>query len=118
MNIAEQFLLAIALLFLALVLFKLFSAPLRLALKVAANTALGFLALIALDLFSPLLGLHIGVNLVRPYIPPPRCFFRNSAAFCINKATSFCTFIQSETFFPISCPQPAKTYVIIYRRVI
>ena len=68
MNIAEQFLLAIALLFLALVLFKLFSAPLRLALKVAANTALGFLALIDLDLFSPLLGLHIGVNLVNALV--------------------------------------------------
>ena len=42
--------------------------PLRLALKVAANTALGFLALIALDLFSPLLGLHIGVNLVNALV--------------------------------------------------
>lgn len=68
MNIAEQFLIAIALLFLALILFKLFSTPLRLALKVGANTALGFLALVALDLFSPLLGLHIGVNLVNALI--------------------------------------------------
>ena len=68
MNIAEQFFLAIALLFLALVAFKVFSTPLRLVLKVAANTALGFLALIALDLFSPFLGLHIGVNLVNALI--------------------------------------------------
>ena len=68
MNIAEQFLIAIALLFLALILFKLFSTPMRLALKVGANTALGFLALVALDLFSPLLGLHIGVNLVNALI--------------------------------------------------
>ncbi len=64
MNIAEQFFIAIAVLFLALIAFKLFSAPLRLALRVGANTALGFLALIALDLFSPLLGLHIAVNLI------------------------------------------------------
>ena len=64
MNLPEQFLIAIALLFLILIVFKLFSAPLRLELKVGANTLLGFLALIALDLFSPLLGLHIGVNLI------------------------------------------------------
>lgn len=68
MNIAEQFFIAIAVLFLALIAFKLFSAPLRLALRVGANTALGFLALIALDLFSPLLGLHIAVNLVNALI--------------------------------------------------
>ena len=68
MNIAEQFFIAIAVLFLALIAFKLFSAPLRLALRVGTNTALGFLALIALDLFSPLLGLHIAVNLVNALI--------------------------------------------------
>ena len=68
MNIAEQFLIAIALLFLVLIIFKLFSTPLRLALKVGANTVLGFLALVALDLFSPILGLHIGVNLVNALI--------------------------------------------------
>ena len=64
MSIPEQFLIAIALLFLALILFKLFTAPLRLALKVAGNTALGFLALAALDLCSGVTGLHIGVNLI------------------------------------------------------
>ena len=64
MSIPEQFLIAIAALFLALILFKLFTAPLRLALKVACNTALGFLALAALDLCSGVTGLHIGVNLI------------------------------------------------------
>ena len=64
MSIPEQFLIAIAALFLALILFKLFTAPLRLALKVACNTALGFLALAALDLCSSVTGLHIGVNLI------------------------------------------------------
>ena len=68
MSIPEQFLIAIALLFLVLIIFKLFSAPLRLALKAGANTVLGFLALIALDLFSPILGLHIGVNLINALI--------------------------------------------------
>ena len=68
MNIAEQFFLAIALLFVVLIAFKLFSTPMRLVLKVGMNTALGFLALIALDLFSPLLGLHIGVNLINALI--------------------------------------------------
>ena len=68
MNIAEQFFLAIALLFVVLIAFKLFSTPLRLVLKVGMNTALGFLALIALDLFSPLLALHIGVNLINALI--------------------------------------------------
>ena len=68
MNIAEQFFLAIALLFVLLIAFKLFSTPLRLVLKVGMNTVLGFLALIALDLFSPLLGLHIGVNLINALI--------------------------------------------------
>jgi inhibitor of the pro-sigma K processing machinery len=68
LNIAEEFFLLIALLFLALIAFKLFSAPLKLALKVVVNTALGFLALIALDLCSPLLGLHIAVNLVNALI--------------------------------------------------
>ena len=68
MNIAEQFFLAIALLFVVLIAFKLFSTPLRLVLKVGMNTVLGFLALIAVDLFSPLLGLHIGVNLINALI--------------------------------------------------
>ena len=68
MSIPEQFLIAIALLFLVLIIFKLFSAPLRLALKVGSNTVLGFLALIALDLFSPILGFHIGVNLINALI--------------------------------------------------
>ncbi len=68
MTIAEQFFIAIALLFLLLVVFKLFSAPLRLALKIGLNTALGFLALAVLDWLGPLLGLHIGVNLINALI--------------------------------------------------
>lgn len=68
MTIAEQFFIAIALLFLLLVVFKLFSAPLRLALKVCINTALGFLALAVLDWLGPPLGLHIGVNLINALI--------------------------------------------------
>ena len=68
MTIPEQFFLIIALLFLLLVGIKLFSAPLRLAIKVGMNTLLGFLALVVLDLFSPLLGIHIAVSLVNALI--------------------------------------------------
>lgn len=68
MNLAEQFFLVIALLFLVLIAIKLFSAPLRLALKVISNTALGLLALIALDLFQPLLGIRLGVNLINALV--------------------------------------------------
>lgn len=68
MNLAEQFFLIIALLFLGLVAFKLFSSPLRLTMKVVGNTALGFAALAALDFFSPLPGLHVGVNLLNALV--------------------------------------------------
>lgn len=68
MNLAELFLLVIALLFLSLLVFKLFSTPLRMALKVIINSALGFFALIALDMLSPPSILHIGVNFVNALI--------------------------------------------------
>lgn len=68
MNLAEQFFLVIALLFLVLIAIKLFSAPLRLALKVISNTVLGLLALIVLDLFQPLLGIQLGVNLINALV--------------------------------------------------
>ena len=63
MNIAELAFFLIALLFLFLVVFRLFSTPAKLTLKLLLNTSAGFLALIALDLLSPLLGFHLGVNL-------------------------------------------------------
>ena len=68
MNLAEIALFLIALLFLILVVFRLVSAPLKLTLKLLLNTAIGFFALILLDLFSPLLGLHLGVNLTNAFI--------------------------------------------------
>ena len=68
MNPAEPLFLLIILLFFGLMALHLFSAPLRLALKVLLNTGLGFFALILLDLFSPLLHLHIAVNLVNALI--------------------------------------------------
>ncbi len=63
MNFVELFFIGIAFLFLMLVAAKLFSSPLRLALNVAANTAIGLLSLIALDLFGPVLGIHVAVTL-------------------------------------------------------
>ncbi len=62
MNFAELFFIGIAFLFLMLVAAKLFSSPLRLAFKVIANTVIGLLSLIALDLFGPILGIHIAVT--------------------------------------------------------
>ena len=41
----------------------MFSAPLRLALKLLANTALGFLALWAVGLTSGITGIALGLNL-------------------------------------------------------
>ena len=41
----------------------MFSAPLKLALKLLANTALGFLALWAVSLTSGLTGITLGLNL-------------------------------------------------------
>ena len=73
MNLAEIALFLIALLFLILVVFRLFSAPLKLTLKLLLNTAIGFFALILLDLFSPLLGLHLGVNLTNAFGPAGLC---------------------------------------------
>ncbi len=43
---------------------KLFAAPLRLLIKLILSVALGFLALIFLDLLGAPLGLDLGVNLV------------------------------------------------------
>ena len=44
-------------------LLRVFSAPLKLALKLLANTALGFLALWAVGLTSGVTGIALGLNL-------------------------------------------------------
>ena len=49
--------------FLLVALIRVFSAPLRLALKLLVNTLLGFLALWAVGLTSGLTGITLGLNL-------------------------------------------------------
>ena len=55
-------------LFLAVAALRVFSTPLRLALKVLANTLLGFGALLALNLAAPLTGLSLGVNVLNALV--------------------------------------------------
>ena len=49
--------------FFLIALIRVFSAPLRLALKLLANTALGFLALWAVGLTARVTGITLGLNL-------------------------------------------------------
>ena len=63
MSVVEFLSLALVLLFLAVAIFHLFKAPLKLALRTAANTALGFLALWGVNLTTAYTGLSLGLNL-------------------------------------------------------
>lgn len=63
MGITEKIALGLLCAFVALGVIRLFSAPLRLALRVLLNTLLGFAALLALNLAAPLTGLALGLNL-------------------------------------------------------
>lgn len=49
--------------FFIIALLRVFSAPLKLALKLLANTLLGFLALWAVNLTAPVTGVVLGLNL-------------------------------------------------------
>jgi len=49
--------------FLIIALLRVFSAPFRLALKVLANTLLGFLALWAVNLTAAVTGISLGLNI-------------------------------------------------------
>ena len=60
---SKQIIAAILAGFFLIALIRVFSAPLRLALKLLANTALGFLALWAVGLTSGITGIALGLNL-------------------------------------------------------
>ena len=62
MSVVEKIALGLTLLFLVVVCLRLFAAPLRLALKVAFNSALGFGALWLLNLTTSVTGLSLGLN--------------------------------------------------------
>ena len=63
MSVVEKIALGLTLLFLVVVCLRLFAAPLKLALKVAFNSALGFGALWLLNLTTTVTGLSLGLNI-------------------------------------------------------
>lgn len=62
MSVVEKIALGLVLLFLVAVCLRLFAAPLKLALKVAVNSALGFGAVWLLNLTTAVTGLSLGLN--------------------------------------------------------
>ena len=62
MSVVEKIALGFTLLFLVVVCLRLFAAPLKLALKVAFNSALGFGAVWLLNLTTSVTGLSLGLN--------------------------------------------------------
>lgn len=63
MSVVEKIALGLTLLFLVVVCPRLFAAPLKLALKVVFNSALGFGALWLLNLTAAVTGLSLGLNI-------------------------------------------------------
>ena len=68
MEISEKIALGLLCAFVALGLIQLFSAPLRLALRVLLNTLLGFAALFLVNVASALTGFTLGLNLFNALI--------------------------------------------------
>lgn len=62
MSVVEKIALGLTLLFLVVVCLRLFAAPLKLALKVAFNSALGFGALWLMNLTTSVTGLSLGLS--------------------------------------------------------
>ena len=62
MSVVEKIALGLTLLFLVVVCLRLFAAPLKLALKVAFNSALGFGAVWLLNLTTAVTDLSLGLN--------------------------------------------------------
>ncbi len=63
MSLVEKVALGLAIAFTVLVVLRLVSGPLRLALRVLVNTALGFGAVWLVNLTTAATGLHLGLNL-------------------------------------------------------
>ena len=63
MDLNQKIIAGLLLAFFLITLLRLFRAPLGLALKLLANTALGFLALWAVNAGSALTGITLGLNL-------------------------------------------------------
>ena len=63
MSIVEKVVLGLVVLFLVVAIIKLFSSPLKIALRVVLNSALGFGAVWLLNLTTAVTGLSLGLNL-------------------------------------------------------
>lgn len=63
MDMIQAILLAVLALFLLLALLRIFRTPLRLAIQLLCNTAMGFLALWVANMTAPITGLALGLNL-------------------------------------------------------
>ena len=63
MSLVEKLSLGLVLLFLLVVIVRLFKTPLKLALRAIINTTLGFAALWAVNLTTVYTGLSLGLNL-------------------------------------------------------
>ena len=63
MDLKQSILVGILALFLGVALLRIFRTPLKLAVRLLSNTALGFLALWFANLAAPVTGLALGLNL-------------------------------------------------------
>ena len=68
MDLREKLALGLLALFLLVTVLRIFSSPLRLVMKVLANTLLGFGALLLLNWAAPLTGLSLGVNVLNALV--------------------------------------------------
>lgn len=63
MELTQSILVVALALFLAMAVLRIFRTPLKLAIRLLSNTALGFLALWFTNLAAPITGLALGLNL-------------------------------------------------------
>lgn len=63
MDLSQKLIVGLLAVFLLAALFRIFKAPLRLALKLLLNTFLGFFALYLVGLTAPWTGITLGLNL-------------------------------------------------------
>lgn len=68
MDLNQKILAAVLAAFFLIALIRVFQAPLRLALKLLANTLLGFLALWAVNLTAGFTGIVLGLNLLNALV--------------------------------------------------
>ena len=62
MSVVEKIALGLTILFVVVVILRIFKTPLRLLLRLAINTALGFGGVWLLNLTTPVTGLALGLN--------------------------------------------------------